>query len=258
MELEKRIPKFRSGNLLLSGDQIFYTIQGEGVSVGCPAIFIRLHMCNLQCDWSKSGGEICDAWYTWKKDSKEYYTEHSLISFNELFEKILSYKGERIVFTGGEPLMQQDHIGVFLEMFPHIPGQYDIEIETNGTYEIKNELLLKLALKGKIQINCSPKLSSSGNDVKSAIKGEVLRQYNNLPNSYFKFVISTDKDVDEVKQLVNDHMLLDQKILIMPEGTSKEKVAGERMLQLIKIALENNWRISPRLQCEIWGNKRGV
>ena len=40
------------------GPEIFHTIQGEGVSAGMPAVFIRASRCNLHCVW-------CDTAYTW-------------------------------------------------------------------------------------------------------------------------------------------------------------------------------------------------
>lgn len=53
-----------SENFRVSGDGVFYTLQGEGASMGRPATFLRLHHCNLDCSW-------CDAWYTWDQRSKE-------------------------------------------------------------------------------------------------------------------------------------------------------------------------------------------
>ena len=43
--------------------EIFYSIQGEGVDMGIPTIFLRLFGCNLRCTW-------CDSMYA--VEGKEY------------------------------------------------------------------------------------------------------------------------------------------------------------------------------------------
>src|SRR5688572_30464582 len=60
--------KMHPDKIKLSGDGAFYTLQGEGPTMGMPAVFVRLHVCNLKCEW-------CDAWYTWNPDTVEYWTE---------------------------------------------------------------------------------------------------------------------------------------------------------------------------------------
>jgi len=38
--------------------EIFFSIQGEGINIGKPAIFLRLYYCNLYAN-------ECDTKYTW-------------------------------------------------------------------------------------------------------------------------------------------------------------------------------------------------
>lgn len=52
--LELRDPeklKMKPDHLKLSGDGIFYTLQGEGPTMGEPTSFLRLQICNLACGW---------------------------------------------------------------------------------------------------------------------------------------------------------------------------------------------------------------
>ena len=49
-----------------NGDpEIFESIQGEGVNLGNPCIFLRLAGCNLKCAW-------CDTKYTWDWDKYKF------------------------------------------------------------------------------------------------------------------------------------------------------------------------------------------
>ena len=43
---------------ILRVSELFYSIQGEGPTLGKPSVFIRLAGCNLECVW-------CDTKYSW-------------------------------------------------------------------------------------------------------------------------------------------------------------------------------------------------
>jgi hypothetical protein len=123
------------------GPEIFHTIQGEGVSVGAPAVFIRASRCNLHCVW-------CDTDHTWnfegtpwphEKDALPGYAKHRKAEVTceieplEAAERVLAFACPRTVITGGEPLLQET---AFLEMIGHIrerQPEHQFEVETNGT-----------------------------------------------------------------------------------------------------------------------------
>ena len=64
--------------------EIFHSIQGEGLNLGKPAVFLRLALCNLACTW-------CDTRYTW--DWKEYDRDEQIIEIpvEEAQRQILQY-----------------------------------------------------------------------------------------------------------------------------------------------------------------------
>lgn len=99
----------------LAVHSIFRTIQGEGVFVGVPAIFVRLYGCNLQCP-------ACDTDYTSVRKN---------LSVTEVVDEVDSLSGEvkTVVITGGEPFNQP--LGLLIDELYTLG--YTVQIETNGT-----------------------------------------------------------------------------------------------------------------------------
>ena len=91
--------------------EIFESIQGEGASAGAPCSFLRLATCNLRCSY-------CDTKYSWDFKNYDYDTEVELVSVDEVLRRLP--RTDRIVVTGGEPLLQQ---GALLELLGGLPGR---------------------------------------------------------------------------------------------------------------------------------------
>lgn len=101
--------------------EIFRSIQGEGKNQGYPCTFLRLAGCNLRCTW-------CDTAYAQGAGTEKHETE--------IVHEIEGLKGKRICITGGEPLLQGEHL-LSLVRDLNVLG-YDIEIETNGTFDFRD------------------------------------------------------------------------------------------------------------------------
>lgn len=100
--------------------EIFRSIQGEGKNQGYPCTFLRLAGCNLSCNW-------CDTTY-----AREGGTDKREA---EIISEIEGLKGKRICITGGEPLLQGEHL---LSLVRDLSAMgYNIEIETNGTFDFR-------------------------------------------------------------------------------------------------------------------------
>jgi organic radical activating enzyme len=95
--------------------EIFYSIQGEGLWTGTPAVFVRLAGCNLACDF-------CDTDYS----TKFFATVAQVVAM------VREAGGDcpMIVLTGGEPLAQAD-TPALIEALRHDGRR--VHIESNGT-----------------------------------------------------------------------------------------------------------------------------
>ncbi|MCP8304170.1 MAG: 7-carboxy-7-deazaguanine synthase QueE [archaeon] len=222
--------------------EIFYSIQGEGPNLGKPAVFLRMTFCNLECNW-------CDTKYTWDWENYDQEKEVKDMELDEVKKEILKYGCKHLVLTGGEPMLQQDEL-ILLLRFLKERGFY-VEVESNGTIIPKPEIEQLVA-----QWDISPKLTSSKNPIDLREKQECYEYFRNLPNSFFKYVVQDEDDLDEVQRLIKKYYIPINKILLMPEGFEKEELA-KRSKWLVKFCEENGYRFTPRIQISLWGNRRG-
>jgi 7-carboxy-7-deazaguanine synthase len=104
-------------------NEIFYSLQGEGVRAGTPNLFLRLSRCNLACKVETHGFD-CDTEF----ESGRWMTPGEIL--DELRE--LSASCGWVILTGGEPALQVD---AELIATLHEAG-YKLAIETNGSVEL--------------------------------------------------------------------------------------------------------------------------
>ena len=107
--------------------EMFVSIQGEGMYVGEPSLFVRLGGCNLRCVF---GNTRCDTPYSSFEceEAKWKNTEEAAKTASELLNQNPNVK--HLVITGGEPMLYVNAIKEFLDS---IDTRFMITIETNGT-----------------------------------------------------------------------------------------------------------------------------
>lgn len=108
--------------------EIFFSIQGEGYYAGTPQVFVRTAGCDLRCFW-------CDTPYALRfKDGVEYSVEC-------IINKILEFKWNRVVLTGGEPLLQP--VKELNELLKELKSRgFHTMIETSGKhYNVLNKIV---------------------------------------------------------------------------------------------------------------------
>ena len=222
--------------------EVFYSLQGEGPNTGAPSVFLRLATCNLACTW-------CDTKYTWDWERYDYDLEVASQEPSQVESSILSFGCRRLIITGGEPLLQQKELAPLVASLKERDFQF--EVETNGTIVPQPDLVRDID-----QWNVSPKLGTSGNSEDRRDQKPAMDAFSRLPNAYFKFVVAEPGDLDEVCSLRNKYSLDNQRIILMPEGTTVGDIQ-RRSPWVSEACAKEGFRFSTRLHILLWGDKRG-
>lgn len=223
--------------------EFFHSIQGEGSTAGHPAWFLRLTGCNLDCEW-------CDTTEVWKKGKRVLFEQLPIEHGHnyDIFIKCLE-RGDHLVITGGEPLLQDKSIFHYLV---RLPGTSWIEIETNGT------ILPDQCHAYVNQWNVSPKLANSGEPGEKRYKSEVLQWFNHLQNTIFKFVVEKEQDLEEIhRDFIYPRVISKEKIWLMPMASNRSELFT-RSEWLAEECRKNGFRFSNRLQVQLWNKVTGV
>ncbi len=209
--------------------EIFYSIQGEGIEIGFPTVFVRLFACDLRCTW-------CDSMHAVEgRDFKEM----SVFKVRNIIE---TFKCKRICITGGEPLLQGKELEeLAIEL---VKDEYKIILETSGH---KNPPPIFWTDSCIISMDCKCP-SSRMEDRMDFRLFEKLR-----PKDQLKFIIKDEADYEYAKSILKAHEI-EASIIFQPvHGTNlkwlTEKVIEDRLEEI---------RILPQLHKIIWGEKRGV
>lgn len=157
-------------------NEIFSSIDGEGIRTGELATFIRLAGCNLRCRY-------CDTEYALDNNSG------SEMNITEILNEVKRYKNRNITLTGGEPLAHKETNKLIEEL---IKNNYFVNIETNGSIDIEPYI-------GKCLITMDYKCKSSLME-----KTMLLSNLEKLSETdVLKFVINSE-DFDCIEKILRD------------------------------------------------------
>lgn len=208
-------------------NEIFQTIQGEGVFTGLPAIFVRLQGCPVGCPW-------CDTRHTWVVDParevggqavldcsnesdgwSKMSTEQILVSFQQL-----GYQARHVVITGGEPCLYdlQDLSAALIE------AGYQVQIETSGTSEIQTH--------EQTWVTVSPKINMKGG---LPVLVSALERANEI-----KHPVATERHVEELDALLATARLRENVVIALQPISQKPRATQLAMATCIA----RNWRLS--------------
>ncbi len=224
--------------------EIFYSIQGEGRLLGLPSVFVRTSGCNLRCRW-------CDTPYTsWQAEGKSWLVKNIL-------REVAQFPTRHVVITGGEPLLAPDIEELTLQL--RLCGKH-ITIETAAT--IFKPVAVDL-------ISLSPKLANSTPWRRS--KGEfaamherrrlnypAMQQFIDSYDYQLKFVVDRKKDLDEVHAVVGRLQHVDaSKVMLMAQGVDQKELCRKAQW-IVESCKQHGFSFTPRLQIQLFGNRRGT
>jgi 7-carboxy-7-deazaguanine synthase len=232
--------------------EIFHSIQGEGLLLGVPSVFVRTSGCNLRCRW-------CDTPYaSWNPEGEE-------MSLEEILRQVRGYDCQHVVLTGGEPMVSS---GIReLSAMLRSAGMH-ITIETAATIPPDVDGMGVVFDLGSL----SPKLANSTPDAevagpwkerheKTRLQPDVIRKWLEAGLCQLKFVVSQVEDLSEIEELLNEVGAVPgftrDRVLLMPEGTDVETLRQKGPV-IAEMCLEHGFRFAPRIHIELFGNTRGT
>lgn len=214
-------------------NEIFVSIDGEGVRTGLPTVFIRLYGCNLKCSY-------CDTRYSCENSE---YTEMTLM---DILEQVLSYGVPRVTLTGGEPLI---HEGVKDLINSLVVNGIEVNIETNGAVDLSD--FWEFRYSSKVIITMDYKCASSGMEDKMKLWNLKLLQ----PKDVIKFVVSNYNELEKMEYILEESECKAQPYVSPVFGAIEPK-------ELVEYILDNklnNVKVQVQLHKIIWNpNMRGV
>jgi len=205
--------------------EIFYSLQGEALTAGCPTVFIRLTGCPLRCGY-------CDTAYAFQGGE--------WMDIDTILEHTAAHRARYVTVTGGEPLAQKDCTILLRRL---CDAGYRVSLETSGALDISK---------------VDPRVTRVM-DLKTPASGEVERnRYENIqaltPKDLVKFVICDRDDYLWAKDIVS-HYGLDDICEVLFSPGHPQQVATE----LANWILEDHLPVRLQIQLHkyLWGNEPG-
>lgn len=228
------------------------TIQGEGVLIGQPTVFVRTGGCDYRCVWCDSMHAVDTAH---RADWRPTTTE-------DVYAKIHDLSGGvpiTVSLSGGNPAIQP--FGNLIKL-GHADG-YKFALETQGS--VHKDWFADLDT-----LVLSPKPPSSEMDTDWSMFDACLDAAGTGPQTVMKIVVFDDADYDYARDAAARYPHLP--VYLQPGNHTPPPAdaddapvdtdgLNDKLLWLVEKVTADKWfdaRVLPQLHVILWGNKRGV
>jgi organic radical activating enzyme len=238
--------------------EVFSSLQGEGVFVGAPQIFIRFGGCNLRCrycDTTESLTSAKCARIETKPFSGRYVTLANPVAAPLLLKMVSGLikswpDYHSISITGGEPLL---HTGFLKQILPSLRKRLPILLETNGILTGRLKVVINLVDIVSMDIKLlSDVIPSSVIASEPAGRARQSQHWHNIeqflrlaatkPQSYVKIVITGNAARDElltacriIRKINKDMPVILQPATKLPSHKGFKAPAPAKLLESYKI-----------------------
>jgi organic radical activating enzyme len=212
----------------------------------------------------------CDSYASWDPKFKHLSPLMEISDITSKMKELLPGgtfgRDKHLIITGGEPLLgwQRSYPELIQECMGF--GLTHLTFETNGTQPLSPDLWGFLNSKAlwpglEVTFSISAKLPCSGEKWEEAIRPDVVKEYGKIKDhrSYFKFVVSTQQDVEDAMRAKAEYEAagIDIPVYLMPVGgVNSVYELNER--QVADYCRDNGLRFSPRIQVPLYKNAWGT
>jgi 7-carboxy-7-deazaguanine synthase len=205
--------------------EIFFSLQGEALTVGIPTTFVRLTGCPLRCRY-------CDTAYA--------FSGGEWMSLDEIMQQVGAIDTRYVTVTGGEPLAQACCIDLLRLL---CDAGYKVSLETSGALDVAN-------VDERVAKVMDIKTPGSGEEERNRLQNiEHLRAQDQI-----KFVICDENDYQWSRQFVADHQLKERcEVLFSPSNQQLD--ARDLADWILRDALPV--RMQMQLHKLLWGDQPG-
>ena len=205
--------------------EIFRSLQGEGLTVGLPTVFVRLTGCPLRCRY-------CDTAYAFH--GGERYTLQGIL------DTVRALETRHVTVTGGEPLAQPESVTLLRLLCDQ---GYQVSLETSGERDVS-------AVDPRVVKVMDLKTPGSGESSRNRLANlEHLASHDQV-----KFVICDRTDYEWARDTVLGHGLADRcEVLFSPAW--QQLPAGKLADWMLDDHLQV--RLQVQLHKVLWGDVPG-